>query len=100
MAGNVLAESGLANSSEAGWHLKQSCDTGSFHRSGTLTSVVALVQDRVPFFDMTAEYSRVGEHPRPVLLVWGINDQVNPTAVASTVGSDTSCPLAMIMACR
>ncbi|KAF4696474.1 hypothetical protein FOZ60_000164 [Perkinsus olseni] len=36
---------------------------------------------------MAAEYSRVGEHPRPVLLIWGVNDQVNPLSVASTVRS-------------
>ncbi|EER10703.1 hydrolase, putative [Perkinsus marinus ATCC 50983] len=52
-------------------------------RDGISSSLAIL--DRVPFFDMTAEYSRVGEHPRPVLLVWGINDQVNPIEVASTV---------------
>ncbi|KAF4718209.1 hypothetical protein FOZ62_009815, partial [Perkinsus olseni] len=51
-----------------------------------ISSSLAIV-DRVPFFDMAAEYSRVGEHPRPVLLIWGVNDQVNPLSVASTVRS-------------
>ncbi|KAF4655624.1 hypothetical protein FOL46_008186 [Perkinsus olseni] len=51
-----------------------------------ISSSLAIV-DRVPFFDMAVEYSRVGEHPRPVLLIWGVNDQVNPLSVASTVRS-------------
>ncbi|EER11730.1 conserved hypothetical protein [Perkinsus marinus ATCC 50983] len=52
-----------------------------------ISSSLAIV-DRVPFFDMTAEYARAGEHPRPVLLIWGVNDQVNPLAVAGTVPTD------------
>ncbi|KAF4661093.1 hypothetical protein FOL47_006853 [Perkinsus chesapeaki] len=49
-----------------------------------ISSSLAIV-DRVPFFDMSAEYGRVGKHPRPVLLIWGVNDTVNPLAVATTV---------------
>lgn len=55
-----------------------------FVKRGTLTSMLDTLKN-VPWFGMQEYYDAIAKHPRPVLLLWGSEDQVHPTGVRDHV---------------
>lgn len=55
-----------------------------FVKRGVASSSLAVML-RVPWFGLDSLFKRVGKHPRPVLLVWGEHDHLNPPETAQKI---------------
>merc|ERR1712007_89815 len=41
-------------------------------------SATLAVTHRIPWFNLRDMFQEVGKHPRPVLIIWGFHDKLNP----------------------
>jgi len=55
-----------------------------FVKRGVASATLAVLH-RVPWFSLRPLFCRAGSHPRPVLLIWGELDTLNPLAVGEEV---------------
>jgi len=55
----------------------QICLAVFFFKRGVAGAMLA-VTHRTPWFNLRDMFQEVGKHPRPVLLIWGCRDQINP----------------------
>lgn len=55
-----------------------------FVKEGVASASLAVML-RVPWFGLEKLFKTVGSHPRPVLLIWGEHDHLNPPATAQKI---------------
>lgn len=55
-----------------------------FVKKGVASASLAVML-RVPWFGLESLFKSVGQHPRPVLLIWGKHDNLNPPATAEKI---------------
>jgi len=49
-----------------------------FYFKRGVASATLAVTHRIPWFNLRDMFQEVGKHPRPVLLIWGFHDKLNP----------------------
>lgn len=57
-----------------------------FVKKGVASASLAVML-RVPWFGLEKLFTAVGKHPRPVLLIWGQHDHLNPQATAKKISA-------------